>query len=145
MELIDEKSKNIIVEFLKEQEFDFSNFDDFIEYIQFRGMLNQNVKAIDKIIFTKANLRKLYAEYINPIKKTAKILGINYKELAKITGYSENGLKNASYRNTFTEQLKITLDLLLENHKLKKQLSRQNESIDNLKNAFITLTQNEKK
>ncbi len=27
---IDEKSKNIIVEFLKEQEFDFSNFDDFI-------------------------------------------------------------------------------------------------------------------
>lgn len=145
MELIDEKSKNIIVEFLKEQEFDFSNFDDFIEYIQFRGMLNQNVKAIDKIIFTKANLRKLYAEYINPIKKTAKILGINYKELAKITGYSENGLKNSSYRNIFTEQLKITLNLLIENYKLKKQLSEKNKSIDNLKNAFITLTQNEKK
>lgn len=142
MELIDEKSKNIIVEFLKEQEFDFSNFDDFIEYIQFRGMLNKETKTIDRIIFTKANLRKLFNEYINPIKKTAKILGINYKQLAEITGYSENGLKNASYRN-ITEQLKITLDLLLENHKLKKQLSEQNKSIDNLKNAFIKLTKTE--
>ena len=108
-------------------------------------MLNKETKAIDRIIFTKANLRKLFEEYINPIKKTAKILQVNYKQLAEITGYSENGLKNASYRNTFTEQLKITLDLLIENHKLKKQLSKQNESIDNLKNAFITLTQNEKK
>lgn len=145
MELIDEKSKNIIVEFLKKEEFDFSNYDDFIAYIQYRGMLNKETKAIDRIIFTKANLRKLFEEYINPIKKTAKILQVNYKQLAEITGYSENGLKNASYRNTFTEQLKITLDLLIENHKLKKQLSKQNESIDNLKNAFITLTQNEKK
>lgn len=141
---IDEKSKNIIIEFLKEQEFDFSNFDDFIEYIQFRGMLNKNVKVVDKVIFTKANLKKLYEEYINPIKKTAKILQVNYKQLAEITGYSENGLKNASYRNTFTEQLRITLDLLIENHKLKKQLFQQNENIDNLKNAFNILTQNEK-
>lgn len=145
MELIDEKSKNIIVEFLKEQEFDFSNFDDFIEYIQFRGMLNQNVKVVDKVVFTKANLARLLEEYNNPIKKTAKILQVNYKQLAEITGYSENGLKNASYRNTFTNQLKITLDLLVQNHKLKTQLSKQNENIDNLRSAFIAITQNEKK
>ncbi|MDU5325755.1 hypothetical protein [Campylobacter ureolyticus] len=129
---IDGKSKNIIVEFLKEQEFDFSNFDDFIEYIQFRGMLNQNVKAIDKIIFTKANLRKLYAEYINPIKKTSKLLKLNYEELSEKMGYTKNGIQSATSKNIFSEPLKKTLELILENEKLKKE----NET---LKNKFKEL------
>lgn len=139
---IDEKSKNIIVEFLKEQKFDFSNFSDFVEYIQFRGMLNKETKAIDRIIFTKANLRKLYEEYINPIKKTSKLLKLNYEELSQKMGYTKNGIQSAASKNIFSEPLKKTLELILENKKLKEENKKLKNKFKELENKMKNFFEN---
>ncbi|MDA3048225.1 hypothetical protein [Campylobacter sp. JMF_08 NE1] len=117
--MINEKDKKIIDDFLKEQNFNFDEYDDFIEYIQARGMLNQDKKWVDRIVFTMQNLKKLYFEYVNPVKKISKKLGMNYKELAEQIGYTEAGIRNAVSKDKISEQLKRTLELLLEN-KLKK-------------------------
>ena len=89
-----------------------------------------------KVAFTKANCEKLYKEFQSPVKRTAKLLGLTYKELAEQIGYTENGLKNAVAKNQITEQLKKTLELLQENKELKNKLEIQNNKINELKNYF---------
>lgn len=131
--MINEKDKKIIDKFLKEQNFDFDKYDDFIEYIQARGMLNDNVKLLDKVFFTQANLNKLYSDYINPIRRVAKQFGFTYKELAEKIGYSESGLKNVITNKKISEPMKKSLELLIENAELKHKLKLKSEAIDNLK------------
>ena len=131
--MINEKDKKIIDKFLKEQNFDFDKYDDFIEYIQARGMLNDNVKLLDKVFFTQANLNKLYSDYINPIRRVAKQFGFTYKELAEKIGYSESGLKNVITNKKISEPMKKSLELLIENAELKHKLKLKSEAMDNLK------------
>ena len=77
--MLNEKDKKIIDDFLTEQGFDFSKYDDFIEYIQARGMLNKETSLIDKVYFDIPNLMSMYKDYINPIKRICK----QYKILIK--------------------------------------------------------------
>lgn len=53
LDFILKEHKQDIENFLKEQSFDFKNYENFIEYIQFRGMINSNIKAIYRIILQK--------------------------------------------------------------------------------------------
>ena len=116
------KHKKDIDNFLEEQSFDFKNYDDFIEYIQLRGMINSNIKAINRIIFTKANLKKIYQEYENPIKKFCKEQNLTYKQLGELIGYGEEAISKASRTGNISLQLKTALNLFKENIELKKQI-----------------------
>ena len=120
--------------FLNEKKADINSFNDFLEYSLWRGLFNDSLMA--KVAFTKANCEKLYKEFQSPIKRTAKLLGLTYKELAEQIGYTENGLKNAVAKNQITDQLKKTLELLQENKELKNKLEIQNNKINELKNYF---------
>ena len=112
------------------------DFKDYLDYCRWRGMLNYDEKFYDRVIFNKANALKLYKEFKSPIKRTAKLLGLTYKELAEQIGYTENGLKNAVAKNQITDQLKKTLELLQENKELKNKLEIQNTKFNELKNYF---------
>ncbi|WP_297916843.1 hypothetical protein [uncultured Campylobacter sp.] len=121
--MLNEKDKKIIDDFLTEQGFDFSKYDDFIEYIQARGMLNKNIKLIDKLFFTKPNLKRLYQEFNNPIKRVCKQYKLSYKELSALIGYGEYSLKTIASTGAVRESLEKSLQLLMENMKLKEKLN----------------------
>ncbi|MDA3047297.1 MULTISPECIES: hypothetical protein [unclassified Campylobacter] len=134
--MINEKDKKIIDDFLKEQNFNFDEYDDFIEYIQARGMLNDKKKILDKVFFTKANLEVLYLEFLNPIKRVSKFLRLKYKELSQLTGYTEGAFKNAVARGEVSEPMEKALFLLLKIHKLEQKLSDKDIVISNLKKVL---------
>nr|WP_321311463.1 hypothetical protein [uncultured Campylobacter sp.] len=88
-----EKEINELKEwFLNEKKADINSFNDFLEYSLWRGLFNNSLMA--KVAFTKANCEKLHKEFQSPIKRTAKLLGLTYKELAEQIGYTEGTLKN---------------------------------------------------
>lgn len=58
----------------------------------------------------------------NLIKKTCKELGLTYRELGEMIGYSESALNNASRQDKISEPLKFAINLYLENLKLKEEL-----------------------
>ncbi|MSN96771.1 XRE family transcriptional regulator [Campylobacter sp. FMV-PI01] len=58
----------------------------------------------------------------NLIKSTCKELGLTYKQLGELIGYSEGGIKNALTKGEISEQMTKSLELLLENQKLKGEL-----------------------
>ena len=121
--MIKEKDKKIIDDFLKEQNFDFDKYDDFIEYIQARGMLNDdNMGVLDKVAFTKPNLKKVYSEFINPIKRITSRFKLTYKQLAELTGYTESSLNTIASTGAVGNNLMKTLALLEENAKLKEKV-----------------------
>ena len=130
-----EKEINELKEwFLNEKKADIKDFNDFLEYSLWRGLFNGSLMT--KVPFTKANCEKLFKEFQSPVKRTAKILGLTYKELAEQIGYTECGLKNAISKNKISDQLKKTLELLQENIELKNKLEIQNTKINDLKNYF---------
>ncbi len=77
--------------------------------MQIRGMFNYKAKIYNKILPTKANLKKLYDEYNNPIKKVSKILKITYKELEEKIGYKESAIKTIASSNKISEPIKKLL------------------------------------
>lgn len=58
----------------------------------------------------------------NIIKSTCKELGLTYKQLGELIGYSESALNNASRQDKISEPLKKAIELYLENLKLKEEL-----------------------
>lgn len=58
----------------------------------------------------------------NLIKQTCKELGLTYKQLGELIGYSESALNNASRQDKISEPLKFAIMLYLENLKLKEEL-----------------------
>jgi DNA-binding transcriptional regulator YiaG len=58
----------------------------------------------------------------NLVKKTCRELGITQKELAKITGFKEQTLRNWSSKGEMPEYSIGYLSLLIEHHKQKKAL-----------------------
>lgn len=59
---------------------------------------------------------------INIVKKTAKELGMTYKELADAIGVTEGALSNSASTGKITKQLERSLELLKENYAIKKDL-----------------------
>ncbi|PAF52971.1 hypothetical protein BKH42_08520 [Helicobacter sp. 13S00482-2] len=60
----------------------------------------------------------------NLIKKTAKDLGMTYKELGEAIGYSGDSLNNMASKanSTISNQIKKAIEMYLENLELKKRL-----------------------
>ncbi len=58
----------------------------------------------------------------NIIKSTCKELGLTYKQLGELIGYSESAVSNASRQDKISEPLEKAIKLYLENLKLKEEL-----------------------
>ncbi|WP_180674130.1 hypothetical protein [Helicobacter sp. 13S00477-4] len=58
----------------------------------------------------------------NLIKKTAKELGMTYKELGEAIGVSDTTLASSVSNNKVSAQIEASLNLILENHHLKQQI-----------------------
>ena len=58
----------------------------------------------------------------NLIKQTCKELGLTYKQLGEMIGYSESAINNASRQEKISEPLKKAIELYSENLKLKNEL-----------------------
>lgn len=68
----------------------------------------------------------------NYIKKICKELGITYKELSNLIGYSESAIKNAAISEP-SEPMKFAINLYLENQELKNKLHITEEFKKHLK------------
>ena len=131
-----EKEINELKEwFLNEKKADESSFDDFLEYCLWRGLFNDSLMS--KVPFTKFNCEKLFKEFQSPIKRTAKLLRLTYKELAEEIGYTESSLKTIVSKGEISEPLKKALLMLHNNYELK--LENQE-----LKNKLAELTKRAK-
>jgi len=71
---------------------------------------------------------------IHLVKKVSKELGLTYKELGEKIGYSESSLRKTVSNNSLSSQLETSIQLYLENLKLKKEL----EELEEFKNTFRT-------
>ena len=127
--------------FINEKNADEQDFNDFLEYCQWRGMLNKDAKFIDKLPFTKTNASKLLKEFSSPVKRTAKLLGLTYKKLAKELGYSEPALKSAVAKDKVSSPMLMTLNLLLENKALKDEIQDLKAKFNNLKETLNSIKQ----
>lgn len=79
-----------------------------------------------------------YSELLNKniVKKVCVELGITQKELAEKLGIKEQSLRNMTSSNKITEQVEKTINLLIENNELKKQLTDYNILKEVLKNLI---------
>lgn len=60
----------------------------------------------------------------NLIKKTAKELGMTYKELGEAIGYSESAISNSARQDKVSDPLERAIALYTENIYLKKELKK---------------------
>ena len=126
-----EKKANELKEwFINEKKADEKDFSDFLEYCLTRGLFNDSLMR--RVFFTKANCEKLLKEFQSPIKRTAKLLGLNYKELGEQTGYNEGTLKNMVSTGNISAPLRKTLEYLVQNYELNKKLNELQEQIAEL-------------
>ncbi len=126
-----DQQKIIIDEELEKIGADFNKYDEYINHCYERGMFNEKLPLYKRVPFTKANIRKLYRELYNPIKKATMTLKITNKELAERIGYTEGGLANAIIKDKINPSLLKTLELLLENHALKEEITKLKAQITN--------------
>lgn len=97
---------------------------------------------------TSDNSNKDNKEY-NLIKKTAKELGMTYKELGEAIGVSDTTLASSVSTNKISAQIEASLRLLLENNRLKKELEslksgdyiKDLENFNQLKNLLKIIAQ----
>lgn len=67
----------------------------------------------------------------NIIKKTAKELGMTYKELGEAIGYSESAISNSSRMNKPSKALQKSIMMYLENRELKLKVELLNQGLEN--------------
>ncbi|MGG7074374.1 transcriptional regulator [Campylobacter sp. 9BO] len=59
----------------------------------------------------------------NLIKQTCKELGLTYKQLGELIGYSESAINNAARQEKISEPLTKAIELYRENLKLQQELT----------------------
>ncbi len=125
--MMTEEQKIIIDEELKRISANLGdNYDNFIEYCKNRGLFGDDVPFYNRAIFTRPNIRKLYKEFLSPIKQASKLLGLTYKELGEQIGYSESTLTNAVVKDKISTPMIKAIELLIEIHRLRNELKKQN-------------------
>ncbi|MFY4726195.1 transcriptional regulator [Campylobacter jejuni] len=72
----------------------------------------------------------------NIIKKTCKELGLTYKQLGELIGYSESAIKSAIAKNEVSEPMSKAIQMQLEINQLKKEL----QEFENFKNFIKQLS-----
>ncbi|MCI7023573.1 MAG: hypothetical protein MR964_05035 [Campylobacter sp.] len=124
--MMTDQQKIIIDEELKKIGAKLDNYDEFIEYCKNRGMFGDDVPFYNRVVFTRLNVRKLYKEFLSPIKQASKLLGLTYDELGEKIGCTGSALNNAIVRDKISDWMIKSIELLLENHQLKEQIKKQN-------------------
>lgn len=124
--MMTDQQKIIIDEELKKIGARLDNYDEFIEYCKNRGMFGDDVPFYNRVVFTRLNVRKLYKEFLSPIKQASKLLGLTYDELGEKIGCTGSALNNAIVRDKISDWMIKSIELLLENHQLKEQIKKQN-------------------
>ncbi|MBR8466221.1 helix-turn-helix domain-containing protein [Campylobacter sp. faydin G-140] len=69
----------------------------------------------------------------NIIKKTCKELGLTYKQLGELIGYSESAINNAARQEKISEPLTRAIELYQETLNLKAELEKSEAFKSNLK------------
>ena len=132
-----EKQEKLIDESLDELGVsDIERRNDFKKFALDCGMFNPNVKWFERTFGTKANIIALYKKLDHPIKRTSKILGLEYKELAEKIGYSERGLKNAILRDELSLPMKKAITLLVEKEQYKKRCEILENKLKKIENTL---------
>ncbi len=72
----------------------------------------------------------------NIVKQVCKELGVTQKELAEMIGVHEQTLRNASSANKISSQISRSIELLLENNRLKSELDKYNQIKDLIKDVL---------
>ena len=135
--MMTEEQKIIIDEELKRIGANLGNsYNDFIEYCKNRGIFGDDVPFYNRTIFTRPNIRKLYKEFLSPIKQASKLLGLTYKELGEKIGCTESALNMAIVKDKISPMMIKSIELLLENHELKEEVKKSNENFKILKNTL---------
>jgi len=71
------------------------------------------------------------------IKRVSKHLGMNYKELGEVIGYTESSLRQSVYSNKISSQLKKAIELYLETVELKEKVN-ESEQFKSILRTFIS-------
>ncbi|PAF41441.1 transcriptional regulator [Helicobacter sp. 11S03491-1] len=85
------------------------------------------------------NQENKQAKQDNLIKKTAKELGMTYKELGEAIGYSEAAIKASIAKGEISEPMKKSIEMYLEITSLKNQ----NKDFETFKEFFKKILQNQ--
>jgi len=72
----------------------------------------------------------------NIVKKTCKELGLTYKQLGDIIGYTDETISKASRSDNISNAMSKSIELFLENIELKNRL----KLLDDLSNIIKTLS-----
>jgi len=70
---------------------------------------------------------------LNIVKKTCKELGLTYRELGKILGYSESSLNSAASTGKITEAVKKAIQMYKKILELEKKLANSERIKETLK------------
>ncbi|HDZ4263994.1 TPA: transcriptional regulator [Campylobacter jejuni] len=70
------------------------------------------------------------------LKKTCKELGLTYKQLGELIGYSESAIKSAIAKDEVSEPMSKAIQMQLEINQLKKEL----QEFENFKNFIKQLS-----
>ncbi|MGH1601594.1 helix-turn-helix domain-containing protein [Campylobacter majalis] len=73
----------------------------------------------------------------NIVKRVCKELNITQRELAERIGMSADSLNVAVSNNKFSKQTQASINLVLENETLKKELSKYEKLKNALKDAIL--------
>lgn len=103
--------------------------NEFRKYLFDINMLNPKANFIDRVFITKANIKLHLEKFHNPIKNTANLLGLTYKEIAEMIGYSEETIKSSAKKRSASEPMKKALELVKEIYELKKELQEKDAKI----------------
>lgn len=75
----------------------------------------------------------------NLIKQTCKELGLTYKQLGELIGYTEGGIKNAIAKNEVSEPMKKAIEMLLKIKELESEIQTHTTFKQAFKNFLNTL------
>lgn len=114
------------------------NYDNFIEYCKNRGLFGNDTTYRSIGCFSRENIRKLYKEFLNPIRQIRGLLGISYKELGEEIGYTGSSINNAVHRCELSIPMQKAIELFLKNYDLKKELERQKISFNIALKSFCS-------
>lgn len=70
------------------------------------------------------------------VREICNHLGVSQKELAKKIGLSESGLNNSISTSKISKQTKASIELVVENFELKKELEKYKALRKNILDAF---------
>lgn len=109
---------------------------DFSKKIDHEALMEQIKHNREDRFQMAKDFEEHFLEKENIVKATCKELGLTYKELGEVIGYSEGALKTSASTNNISEPMQQAIKLYKENITLKQQLQDCNTLKQALKNLI---------